>query len=295
MAVRILASPKSVHKALLTHLEVGDEAKANMAKLIDRKILKDRDQNDDQALDTYRKLSKDFLELYVAFVSSIHEGCPLNVLHATLTAIVAVKSCIAYFIVSQMFEAIDNAELEYLLLSLHLYLTRQFECSTHIYKWELDEFTARFIFVLAASKKNIGSAHDFFTIPPSIEYVSSDAAKRPTFRGALVKAKSQANKGKTTVICVRLIDIHSLQIVSENMAKNECISFTHNFVIGIGPQGSRIWQACGEQTRAAGQEARECTLAGWIARKRTQLRKWQYMNLFCNKFEELTSTKVLLL
>ena len=138
------------------------------------------------------------------------------------------------------------------------------------------------------------------TIPKDILHKTRSqpsASLATAFRAA--KKDAQAH-GKTTLLSVRLVDTHFLELIQKRgPITEECYtSFAHNFVLGLGPTGCVLWQAWGDgQAVRDRSQASSSTIPGayglddWIKNGEADLRDWKVMEEWVDAFEKLVKLK----
>jgi hypothetical protein len=87
---------------------------------------------------------------------------------------------------------------------------------------------------------------------------------------------------RTTVMAVNLTDVHIFELAEQGKAQ-PYFSFSHVFVIAVGPEGAVIWQSWGKFGYR---------LDEYLNRGGGRLRIWQEADQFVNDFTKLVSSKV---
>lgn len=100
---------------------------------------------------------------------------------------------------------------------------------------------------------------------------------------AFRRAKMAAlNHGKTTVMGVRLEDVHMFELLERGETGNYC-TFSHIFALGIGPEGFVVWQTWAEQ---------DYPFDKYIEDGHDRVRNWDEAEQFIRDFEKLMGLKV---
>ncbi|KUI68787.1 hypothetical protein VM1G_04420 [Cytospora mali] len=96
------------------------------------------------------------------------------------------------------------------------------------------------------------------------------------------RAKRAAlEEGKTTVMGVTLVDKYIFELLGRSVAE-DYFSFSHTFVMGVGPEGVVIWQGFGEHGYR---------LDEYIRDGHAGVRSWDEAKQFVADFEKLASAK----
>jgi hypothetical protein len=96
------------------------------------------------------------------------------------------------------------------------------------------------------------------------------------------KALARGEKGISSVLVVSLLDVHIYELARQGRARGYT-SFTHTFVLGIGPEGVIIWQGWDEHGYGLDQ---------WIRNGDARIRSWKEADDFVDAFEKFVAYKV---
>ncbi|PYH50219.1 uncharacterized protein BO96DRAFT_492676 [Aspergillus niger CBS 101883] len=114
---------------------------------------------------------------------------------------------------------------------------------------------------------------------PTIADISSTASSDlPKQFSQAKKAAIDGKIGKTTVLGVSLVDVEMIERGERQSRDMNYTSFAHCFVLAIGREGFRIYQAWGEHGYR---------LDEYLKRGGSQLRSWQEATTFLKSFRKL--------
>ena len=116
-----------------------------------------------------------------------------------------------------------------------------------LHSWDNCKQTATLVLVLAAPQEAMAAATVFYFNPRTNEscpqLAGIQATPSASLRVVVERALDAASKkGEVTVLGVDLVDVELLDRYEKGEPSN-FQSFGHTFVIGIGPEGARIWQS----------------------------------------------------
>ena len=115
------------------------------------------------------------------------------------------------------------------------------------YPWDNCKQTATLVLVLAARQRDMAAATVFYFNPRTNEncpqLAEIQATPSVSLKGVAGRALDAAStRGAVTVLGVDLVDMELLDRYERGEPTN-FQSFGHTFVIGVGPEGVRIWQS----------------------------------------------------
>lgn len=134
--------------------------------------------------------------------------------------------------------------------------------------------------ILNALKFQSRSLGGLPTFEDIIRNPSADLSKR------FAKAKKAAidgKIGKTTVLGVSLVDVEMIERSEKRSSDIRYSSFAHSFVLAIGREGFRVFQAWGEHGYRLDQ---------YLMRGGSRLRNWEDGKAFLKQFAKLASSQV---
>lgn len=140
--------------------------------------------------------------------------------------------------------------------------------------WKDGEAAATLIAILAAPHERLPETTKFFENTPATVRDTASASLADAFKTA--KAKAQGKERFTTVIVVSLLDLYMLEM-EEMGLEDQCTSFGHDFVLGVGPEGVIIWQG-----------TMRCAFDEYLAAGGAQVRSWMQAEEFIKDFGKLT-------
>ena len=140
--------------------------------------------------------------------------------------------------------------------------------------WKDSEAAATLIALLAAPRERLSEVDAFFEVTPAKVTTIASASLAEAFKAAKVKALG-AHK-ITTVIVVSLVDVYMLEM-EEMGLQDHCTGFSHDFVLGTGPEGVVVWQG-----------SQSCSFDASLAQGGASAKSWVQAEDFVKDFGKLT-------
>lgn len=97
------------------------------------------------------------------------------------------------------------------------------------------------------------------------------------------KAAVDGKVGKATVLLVNLVDVEMTERRESGCSNMNHASFAHTFVLAIGREGFRVFQASGRRGYRPDQ---------YLMRDGSRLRDWEEAKMFLNRFQNLAGSQV---
>lgn len=135
-------------------------------------------------------------------------------------------------------------------------------------------------FMLEALRFQARSLGGLPTMAEILRSPSADLRKR--FSEAKVAA-IDGKVGKVTVLGVSLVDVEMIERGEKKSLDMRYTSFAHSFVLAIGREGFRVFQAWGKHGYRLDQ---------YLMRGGSRLRTWEEAKRFLKKFQKLTRSQV---
>ncbi|PYH28309.1 uncharacterized protein BO87DRAFT_452317 [Aspergillus neoniger CBS 115656] len=115
-------------------------------------------------------------------------------------------------------------------------------------------------------------------LPTMADISSTTSSDLPKQLSQAKKAAIDGKIGKTTVLVVSLVDVEMIERGERQSRNMNYTSFAHCFVLAIGREGFRVYQAWGEHGYR---------LDEYLKRGGSQLRSWKEATAFLKSFRKL--------
>jgi len=159
-------------------------------------------------------------------------------------------------------------------------LTKMRNPASRIYRkscgglWKDSEAAAILVALLATPHERLAEVERLFRVTPEKMKNVPSASLAEAFR--IAKVKALGNEKVTTVIVVSLVDLYMLEM-EEMGLEDQCTSFGHAFVLGIGPEGVVLWQGNAS-----------CSFDGYLTQGGAVVKSWLLADEFVKDFGKLT-------
>lgn len=120
-------------------------------------------------------------------------------------------------------------------------------------------------------------------LPTMAEIINNPSADLPRRFTQAKKAAIDGKIGKVTVLGVSLVDVEMIERSEKKSKDMDYTSFAHAFVLAIGREGFRVYQAWGEHGYR---------LDEWLMNGDSKLRSWEDAKVFMKTFKKLTRPTV---
>lgn len=120
-------------------------------------------------------------------------------------------------------------------------------------------------------------------LPTMAEISSTPSADLPRRFTQAKKAAIDGKIGKVTVLGVSLVDVEMMERGEKESKDMNYTSFAHTFVLAIGREGFRVYQAWGEHGYR---------LDEWLTEGGSKLHSWEDAKVFMKAFKKLTRAAV---
>lgn len=120
-------------------------------------------------------------------------------------------------------------------------------------------------------------------VPTMAEILSPPSADLPKLFSEAKVAAIDGKVGKMTVLGVSLVDVKMIERGEKKSLDMRYTSFAHSFVLAVGREGFRVFQAWGEHGYRLDQ---------FLMRGGSRLRTWKEAKRFLKKFQKLTRSQV---
>ena len=115
-------------------------------------------------------------------------------------------------------------------------------------------------------------------VPTMAEILSPPSADLPKLFSEAKVAAIDGKVGKMTVLGVSLVDVKMIERGEKKSLDMRYTSFAHSFVLAVGREGFRVFQAWGEHGYRLDQ---------FLMRGGSRLRTWKEAKRFLKKFQNL--------
>jgi hypothetical protein len=120
-------------------------------------------------------------------------------------------------------------------------------------------------------------------LPTMADIVNTPSADLPKRFARAKKAAIDGKVGKMTVLGVSLVDVEMIERAEKRSPDIRYSSFAHSFVLAVGREGFRLYQAWGEH----GYRLDQYLMGGG-----SRLRRWEEAKIFLKRFAKLASSEV---
>lgn len=119
--------------------------------------------------------------------------------------------------------------------------------------------------------------------PTTADVPGTPSADLPKVFARAKKAAVDGKFGEATVLLVNLVDVEMTERRESGCSDMNYSSFAHTFVLAIGREGFRVFQASGRHGYRLDQ---------YLMRDGSRLRDWEEAKTFLNRFQKLAGSRV---